>query len=113
MKHTSIFLFAPLLAVALLGCKPTAASGDKVFASASADAKGLWISATAAMKTNGYAVALLTLRELGAKPGLTEAQQKVVASYSTSINDQMYAAADKGDAAAKKALEELRSVMGR
>jgi hypothetical protein len=39
---------------------------------------------------------------------LTPEQQAIVAKLSTSLNDRMFAAADKGDPAAKAAVQELR-----
>jgi hypothetical protein len=98
----------------LSGCGKTAATdGNKAFQSASPDLKKSWDMAMAAMKTNGYAAAILHLQELRAQPGLSAEQTKAVEETSTAISDKMYDAANDGDPAAKQAIEDLRSASGR
>lgn len=96
----------------LVACKKAAPTGE-VFASASTELKTAWNGADAAMKTNGYAAAILQLQMLRANPTLTPEQQQAVDAKSTAISDQMYAAANKDDPAAKQALLDLKSAMGR
>lgn len=113
MKKLLLLAGVCSLALGLTACKPGAPSAEKAFATASPEVKASWASANAAMTTNGYATAILQLQELRAAPGLTADQQKVIDAKSTAISDQMYAAANKDDPAAKKAIEDLRDSLRR
>lgn len=114
MKHTSLFA-APLTCALLLlaGCSKDpgaiATNGSKAFQSADAATRALWETSLAAMKTNGYAVAMLGFKQLGAQSNLTPEQAKAVGDTATALSDQMYAAANKGDANAVEAIKQLRS----
>lgn len=111
-------LSLPLLSASLLlGCganpQSAASRGAKAFQSAPPETKAAWNTAMAAIKTNGYAPALKALDDVLAQPGLTPEQGAVVKQTSTALSDQMYEAANKGDANAKAALDELRKLKGR
>lgn len=109
-----VCLLAALVFMAV-GCgkKKTVGSGDAAFQSAAPEIKAAWNAAMAAVKTNGYAAAILTLQQMRAVPGLSPAQAKAVDDNSTAISDAMYAAANKDDPAAKKAIDDLRNAMRR
>lgn len=112
MKSWNVALASLITMVALAACKKAAPTGE-VFASASVEIKAGWNSADAAMKTNGYAAAILQLQALRANPALTPQQQQVVDAKSTAISDKMYAEANKDDPAAKQALQDLKTALGR
>jgi hypothetical protein len=105
-----------LAALVMAGCSKNAASlgssNAKLFATAPAPIKAEWDKATAAIATNGYAAAILSLKNLQAQ-SLTPEQTKAINDTVTAVSDQMYAAANKGDAAAKQALQDLRRATGR
>ena len=108
-----------LLALAVLviaGCgrDPAAlgAHNSKLFESAEAPIKSEWQTAMAAVNTNGYVTAVVTLQKLQ-QMKLTPQQLDAVNQTVTAVSDQMYQAANKGDARAKQALEELRTLRSR
>lgn len=115
----SLFLLELVVSIGLVlvscGPNPQAAAsrGEKVFHSASPEAKALWTEATLSVKTNGYAPALISLGKLHALPGLTPEQTKAVEETSAAVSAKMYAAANKGDPAATQALEDLRRLQSR
>lgn len=115
----SLSLLGSAAAVALLlgGCSKNAASlgasNASLFASAPAPVKASWDKATAAIATNGYATAIIALKALQEQPGLSAEQLKAVNDTVNAVSDQMYAAANKGDANAKQAIQSLRQVLGR
>lgn len=80
----------------------------KAFDSASPEIKTLWEKAQTAAKAKDYAGALLMFRQLSARTDLTPDQTKAVEVSSTAVSDQMYEAANKGDAEATKAIETMR-----
>jgi hypothetical protein len=104
------------LSLLLVGCKKDAKSvgsgNNKLFASAPAPLKADWEQANAAMATNGYFTAFAALKNLQ-QQSLSPEQLKAVNDTVTAVNDQMYEAANKGDAAAKQAIQDLRKSMGR
>ena len=65
------------------------------------------------MKADDYVGATLTLRTLYVQTNLTPEQKKAIEDAQKAVSDKMYDAANKGDAKAKGALEELRKVSGR
>lgn len=65
------------------------------------------------MQTNGYAAAVLSLKKVYRAENLSPEQQKAVNDTLTAINDKMYAAANKGDAQAAQAIQDLRKASGR
>jgi hypothetical protein len=103
-----------LLTLALMGCSKDATSvgsrHTKAFQSADAQTKALWDTAMAAAKTNGFALAIVTLKSLQVQPALTPEQLKAVNETATAVSDQMYKAANRNDPAALQAIEELRKL---
>jgi hypothetical protein len=102
----------------LAGCgKKDAAAliskNDAAFKSATPEVKTAWETQKAAMKTNGYAVAMTSLMGLKSAPGLSPEQSKAIDETVTAVSDQMYDAANRDDPAAKQAIEDLRGKMGR
>jgi len=68
--------------------------------------KADWETATAAMKTNGYVAAQMSLRDILKHP-VTDAQLNAVNDATKAINTQMYAAADRGNLQASNAVVQL------
>lgn len=104
-------LFSTLLLLA--GC-----GGDKVkvtganleaFKSAPPEIQQKWDKALQDDKANNYAAAGKAYFELLRTPNLSPEQLQAVQNAAAALNQKMYAAADKGDAAAQKAINELRS----
>lgn len=117
MKLRLLLCVAGMLAgLTLTGCKKDAAGlGSqyaKAFDAAAPELKARWQTALTAVKTNGYSVAVLTLRELS-QATLTPDQSQAVTETLRAINDQMYDAANQGNAAAKSAIDELRTSIKR
>ena len=105
----------PLL---LMGCgskdpNALAQKNAELFRSAPEEVKAGWDLAVQAMKTNGYAIAILALGTAQSQPGLSDAQVKALSQTATAINDKMYDAVNKGDAQGLQALEELRAARAR
>ena len=118
MKRLAWFLSAlVVINFALIGCSKsgvaTATSNTKLFQSADADTKAKWDKAMEFMKADDYVGATLTLRTLYVQTNLTPEQKKAIEDAQKAVSDKMYDAANKGDAKAKGALEELRKVSGR
>jgi hypothetical protein len=113
-RHRRAALLAlPVLAVlAGGGCGPSPSAvverNAKAFDSAPAPLKAEWTGALAAAKTNGYCAAILTLQAIRQAPGLTAEQTTALDQTDSAIREQMTAAAQKGDPAAVKAIDELR-----
>jgi hypothetical protein len=112
IKTLACFCFLTLL-VAASGCKPAVGSDGKQFQTATPEIKGSWDRAMAAAKTNDFAVAITTLQRLRLEPGMTPAQTQAIDKSLTTLNDQMYEAANSGDEKAKKAINDLRILRGR
>lgn len=106
-----------LIALCLAGCGGSAESRmshyDKAFGSAPPELKTQWDSALNAVKSKDYAVALGTLNKLAVITNLAPQQAEAVREVSTAVSDEMYEAANKGDAKAKQAIEDLRKQSGR
>jgi hypothetical protein len=105
------------LSLLLAGCganpQSAASHGDKAFQSATPEVRSAWQTAAASLKTNNFALALDTLKHLHAVPSLTQDQMKAIETTATATSDKMYAAANAGDANAKKSIEELRQLQNR
>ena len=116
-KGVRLITALSLLGLALVGCTKNAASigasDDPAFRSADPELKAGWETALAAAKTNGYATAILTLKRLQTRTNLTPEQAKAIGETATAVRDQMYDAANKGDANAVNAIKELRQAMAR
>lgn len=110
-----------LCAVVLAGCggspdpNKLGNKNDKLFQSADPGIKTSWDVAMAALKTNGYVAAITSLQDItrGTNTAVTPEQVKAAGETVTAISDSMYSAANKGDAKAREAIDELRKVMGR
>lgn len=96
------------------GCGPdaksAAAKGARAFETAPAEVKADWQTAMGAIKANDFGLALATLGKLGSQTNLTPQQSQCVRDTSKAMSDLMYDAANKGDAKAKQALEDLRKL---
>jgi hypothetical protein len=62
----------------------------------------------AAAASTDYATAILSCRKMQAQSELTPEQRTVINDTMTAMNNQMNAAAQKGDPKALKAVEEVR-----
>lgn len=80
----------------------------KAFQSADAPTKAIWDATSAALKTNGYAPALIGLQNLINQPNLTEDQRQAVTAFISGLNDKLVDAASKGDPQAIEALKATR-----
>jgi hypothetical protein len=81
----------------------------EAFKSAPPEIKQKWEKALEDDKANHYAAAGKAYFELLRAPNLTAEQLQAVQNAAAALNQKMYDAADKGDAAAQKAIDELRS----
>jgi len=71
--------------------------------------KDEWDTVTAAMQTNGFAVAAITLKKMRVEtPTPTPDQLNAINDTIQSLNQQMLDLANKGDANARNALEQLK-----
>lgn len=111
------WLLAAAAAGILAGCgQPSAeslgAANAKLFQSSDPPIKSQWDAATAAVKTNGFAEAILALTKMQSAT-LSPEQRKAVDETVTAVSDQMYESANKGEAAGLKAIEKMRQATGR
>lgn len=103
--------FVTLFVVALVsGCSKSAhsvaAGNSGLFTSA--PLKEEWDTATAAMQTNGFFVALTTLNKMRLEnPPPSTDQLNAINDTIKALNQQMLALANKGDANARSALQQL------
>ncbi len=102
-------LVAPLLAG---GCGqragPVLSAGDKkAFEKAPPEVKQVWDRVLEADRTNGYVVAQNLLYRLSQQPLLPE-QKDAVSNETAVVSKRLYDAAEKGDAAALAAIQQLR-----
>lgn len=115
MNLTSLVKLLAVVVIAgltMIGCGKSASSigagNTKAFDTADAATKASWEFALSAMKSNDYAAAILTFQRLLSQPTLTPEQSRAAADTMSSVSDQMTAAAAKGDAKAKEAIDALR-----
>ena len=98
------------------GCSKDASSlaarNAKLFQAGDPQLKALWDTANLAMKTNGFLAASLALQKLH-QAQLTPEQLRAVEQMGAAVSDQMYDAANKGDAGAAEAIKELRKLSAR
>ena len=106
----SLLIMAGLL---MTGCGKKVGGNAAAFASASPEIKAAWDKGLAEAKAKDYAAAMTTLRVLHNKPGLTADQVKALEETTTVVSDEMYAAANKGDAKAVEAIKTLRELQRR
>lgn len=117
MKSLTPFLaLVALTAGLLLGCgeKPARLSeaDSKAFASAPAAAKAAWEKALAAGNQGDFGAAIATLRALP-KEGLAPEHIEAIQNALRTFNVKLAELAAKGDAAAKKALDDLKDLTSR
>jgi hypothetical protein len=96
----------------LAGCSKNAsqqlsAADLKAFDAAAPELKQIWSVALEASKTNDYAGGQILFTKI-LNQELSPAQRDAVSKESTALNQRLYAAFEKGDPAAQKAIEELR-----
>ena len=112
MKSFVLTCAAVASLVLLAGCGKNAASLSNrhaaLFQSAPPEVKSDWEKATAAAKTNGYVVAITTVQKLQGA-ALTPEQLQAVNETVSVVSEQMYEAANRGDAAATQAIAQLRN----
>jgi len=106
-----------LLLIAGLGCKkdippPTvlpvdqfAATFNKAFAGAKAEAKDLAAQIVTAVQAQDYSKAFAQLQSLTSVPGLTKEQQSVMARGLLTVNDLLAAAQSQGDQKAAETIQ--------
>jgi len=114
IKRTLLFLACAWLALGLLfGCSKAnqqkVASQAKAFDSAGPDVKTNWDLIVTATAANDYAPAIIGCRNLQRRTDLTDEQRAAVNDTVTALNAKMSAAAQKGDAKALKAVEDVRA----
>ena len=114
---TVIAGFICLIASVLVGCGKSsdaiASKRSKVFDSASPQIKSEWENAAAAAKAHDYATAISNLNLLASDANLTPEQLQAARDTGRAVSDEMYAALNKGDENAKKAVEDLRQMRTR
>ena len=88
------------------------ASRSKLFQSPP-EVKAGWDAVVTAAKAKQYSTAILGIQKLRQQPGLTPEQTQVMDQTATALSDEMYEAANKGDANAKKSLDDLRKATAR
>jgi hypothetical protein len=72
--------------------------------------KADWDTAVTAIHTNGYLVAEISLRKLGAKQNLTAQQTIAVQDTLRALHAKLFAAAEQGDLRASNAVVELQKL---
>ena len=104
--------FAMFSAVVLCGCgqgsRKLTAADLKAFEGASPELKQSWAQAQSSSATNDYVLAILTLRSMLSR-NLSKEQMDAVQHAIITCDGKLMKAADRGDVAAQKALETLRS----
>ena len=113
LKIAALLAAVGFVAFAGIACNKSVSSSGSALQTASPEIKKGWDVAMAAMKTNGYAVAILELQKTRQLPGVSPTQGKAIDDASTKISEQMYAAANKDDPKAKAAIEDLRNAWKR
>ncbi len=113
LKTLILFSSLAVLSAALLcGCGKGSSGGDsadqKAFDSASPELKELWAQSQAAAGTNDFVAAVMPLRSMLTR-NLSEQQMQAVQTALGNLDAKLMRAASRGDPAAQKALEMLRS----
>jgi hypothetical protein len=105
-------LLAAFLVAVITGCGDTAstvtADNMKAFESAPAEVQQAWRTALAASATNGYVLAVTTLRGMAAQQ-LSVPQIEAVQAAMRSISGKLTDAVARGDAAAIAAEKEIKA----
>ena len=96
----------------LVGCgdkrKNSGVNNTRAFANSSTEVQQTWEKALQADKSNDYVAAETSLYWL-TRQTLTADQKQAVANQLTAVNQRLTEALEKGDPAARAALQELRS----
>lgn len=115
-RYACLFVFALALSLAGFGCGKKGgtaiADGAKMFDSNPA-AKESYAKAMATLGTNDFVGATLLLQSIRAMPNPTPEQTEALNAALAEVDNKMYERINKGDANAKKALEELRKMRQR
>ena len=90
-----------------------ASAHEKEFKSATGEVKADWDTVVAGVKANDYAATLTAVAKLSVNPALTPEQTKALTETATAVSDEMYDKANKGDEAAKQALQTLKAANAR
>jgi len=86
------------------GCAKKTAANQEAFSNAAPEIKQIWDKAVADDKANDYVAAVTGYRSLMAQRASLSAEQlAAVNAAALAINQRLYAAANRGDAAAKAA----------
>src|SRR3954463_3581651 len=108
-----LLLFSLVCTGLLPGCskkdQAKAANQAKAFDAAAPGLKAEWDKILAGAAADDYATAISTCRKLQARTDLSEEQRTAVNDTMTVVNDKMTTAAEKGDAKARRAIEDLRA----
>ena len=110
----SIFMISLAVATVLVvgGCKQSSSTGPgaaevKAFETATPEVKQIWQTALEADHTNDYAKGLTLYYSLLSE-NLTPEQREAVGKLSTGLKQRMSDAAEKGDASAQAAVQQLQ-----
>lgn len=112
LKH---YIVMALVLAGAVGCgndTATLSAGNKLFQTADPQIKAQWAEAAAAIETNGFLTAMLSLQKLQ-RASLTPEQLAAVNATATRVSNDMYDAANKGDASASEAIAKLRKLQAR
>ena len=109
MKKLTANIACLLVALMLVACGSQ--SDKSAFKNAAPELKRVWDQAVAADKANNYLAANTNYFSLMSRD-ISAEQFVVVQSAISALNGRMQTAAAKGDAAAQKAIEELKSLRG-
>jgi hypothetical protein len=117
LRATNITLALLLLLTSGLGCRKDvrppsplpadqfAATFNKAFAGAKAEAKDLAAQIVTAVQAQDYPKAFAQLQSLTSAPGLTKGQQSVLARALLTVNDLLAAAQSQGDQKAAQTIQ--------
>src|SRR5262249_21784789 len=97
-------------------CKPkvsSASASSTAFQGAPPANKTLWDTSVEALKTNGYVAAYGNLQKLRGQTNLDAEQTKAVDELLGYIGTTLFEKANKGDAEATKALQEINNISRR
>jgi hypothetical protein len=115
-RYAWLFAFVLALSLAGFGCGKKGGAvisgGSKAFDSNPA-VKEVYQKAMATLATNDYVGATLLLQSIQAMPNLAPEQTEALKAARAVVDSKMYEGVNKGDANAKKALEEMRKMRQR
>ena len=113
-----VLVVLAIAGLSLAGCGRSssgslASSHEKEFKSATGEVKAGWDTVVAGVKAKDYAATLTAVAKLAGNPALTPEQSKALSETGTAVSDEMYDKANKGDEAAKQALQTLKAANAR